>query len=72
MAYSPRMSPRSLCRLRRIAWAIDQPMTRTLDRIIDFVGSRIDPRRVCDACRDPSACNLCALTSPEDTQSDTE
>lgn len=68
MIYCPRISPRSLCRLRRIAWAVNRPMTRTLDRLIDAVCRRIDAQKVCTACRDQSTCDLCALKAPVDAE----
>ena len=61
MTYCPQISPRSMCRLRRIAWAIDQPMTVTLDRIIELVCHRINAQSVCNACLDNSVCDLCQL-----------
>lgn len=68
MIYCPRISPRSLCRLRRIAWAVNRPMTKTLDRLIDAACRRINAHSVCNACRDPSTCELCALKPPADAE----
>ncbi len=61
MSYCPKLSSRSLHRLRRIAWAVDRPMTKTLDRIIELVCSRINAQSVCNACLDANDCKLCGL-----------
>jgi hypothetical protein len=59
--YTPRISTASLCRLRRLSWYAGRPMTKTLDRVIELVCSRIDPQPVCDTCRDRTKCDLCGL-----------
>jgi hypothetical protein len=59
--YTPRLSAASLCRLRRLAWAVGSPMTKTLDRLIELVCSRINAQAVCNACRDGSQCDICGL-----------
>lgn len=62
--YTPKMSAASLCRLRRLSWFAGRPMTKTLDRLIELVCRRIDPRPVCDACRDRTKCDICGLADP--------
>jgi hypothetical protein len=62
--YTPRLSAASLCRLRRLAWFAQRPMAQTLDRLIELVCRRIDPRPVCDACRDRTKCDICGLADP--------
>ena len=64
--YAPRMSAASLCRLRRLAWFTGRPMTKTLDRLIELVCNQIDPKPVCDACRDRLKCDLGGLADPGD------
>ena len=59
--YTPRLSVESLCRLRRLAWAAGGPMTKTLDRLIELVCSRINAQAVCNACLDGSQCDICGL-----------
>ena len=61
MAYTPELSSYQSCTLRRIAWAIDLPMTKTLSEVIEYVGNIIDNKRVCAACKDKSRCMLCAF-----------
>jgi hypothetical protein len=62
--YTPRLSRASLCRLRRLAWFADRPMTKTLDRILELVCRQIDPHPVCDACRDRTKCDICGFAAP--------
>lgn len=59
--YVPKMSPTSLCRLRRIAWAVDRPMTKTLDRFVEYICRHINQQAVCNACLDSSQCETCGL-----------
>jgi hypothetical protein len=59
--YTPRISAVSLCRLRRLSWAAGSPMTKTLDRLIELVCSRINAQAVCNACLDGSKCDVCGL-----------
>jgi hypothetical protein len=63
--YTPKMSAASLCRLRRLAWLAQRPMTKTLDRVIELVCRDIDPRPVCDSCQDRTKCDLCGLVTPD-------
>lgn len=59
--YVPQISKTSLCRLRRIAWALDKPMTKTLDSFIEFICRHINQKAVCNACLDSSQCDACGL-----------
>jgi len=66
MAYTPELSRYQSCTLRRIAWAIDLPMTKTLSAVIEYVGNVIDNKRVCAACKDKSRCMTCAFNEKGD------
>jgi len=59
MAYTPELSPKHSATLRRIAWAMKMPMTKTLADILDYLGTTLDPEKVCSACRDKSRCPIC-------------
>jgi hypothetical protein len=59
--YVPKISKTSLCRLRRIAWAVDQPMTKTLDSFVEFISQHINQQAVCNACLDSSQCDTCGF-----------
>jgi hypothetical protein len=59
MAYTPELSQRHSCTLRRIAWARGQPMTKTINEVFELLGKIIDRKWICRACRDPSKCSVC-------------
>lgn len=59
MAYTPELSQEYSCTLRRIAWALEKPMTRAIEDVLDYVGKVIDKRQVCQSCRDKSKCSGC-------------
>ena len=61
MAYTPELNNFYSTTLRRIAWAIDEPMTETIRRVIDHVVGQVNHRLVCEKCRDNSRCELCAF-----------
>ena len=65
MAYTPELSNYQSCTLRRIAWAIDLPMTKAMSEVIEYVGNVIDSKRVCAACKDKSRCMTCAFNEKE-------
>jgi len=59
MAYTPELSKRNSCTLRRIAWARGMPMTKTLNDLFELLGKIIDRKWVCKSCRDPTKCCTC-------------
>ena len=59
MAYTPELSMEASCTLRRIAWALDTPMTKAMEHIFDYVPGILDPKKVCDKCRDKTKCETC-------------
>jgi hypothetical protein len=59
MAYTPELSQRHSCTLRRIAWALNKPMTIAIEDVFEYVGLIIDRYRVCQACRDKTKCSDC-------------
>ena len=59
MAYTPELSEKNSCTLRRIAWALGMPMTKTMEAVFEHVVKIVDRRKVCDSCRDPSRCGGC-------------
>ena len=61
MAYTPELSDSYSRMLRRIAWALDMPMTKAIEAIFDYAVKVVDPKRVCESCRDPCRCNGCAF-----------
>lgn len=61
MAYTPELSQKDSGALRRIAWALGQPMTRALESIFEWIGQAVDAQRVCEFCRDKSFCLECVF-----------
>ncbi len=63
MAYTPELSYRSSCTLRRIAWALNTPMTKTLERIFEHLTEILDREKVCEGCRDKTRCDDCVFNN---------
>ena len=61
MAYTPELSLKSSCTLRRIAWALGIPMTQAIERVIEHLPRILDRDNVCSACRDPTKCLQCTF-----------
>jgi len=61
MAYTPELTRHHSATLRRIAWAMDVPMTKAIGEVFDYLGSNLDPKKVCSACRDKSKCHSCSF-----------
>jgi len=61
MAYTPELSDRHSCTLRRIAWALGVPMTQAIERVFDHIGDTLDSRKVCGKCRDHTRCQECVF-----------
>ena len=67
MAYTPEMSMEASCTLRRIAWAMEMPMTKTMERVFETLPQILDTRLICKSCRDKSKCSECAFNSHNQT-----
>jgi recombinational DNA repair protein RecR len=63
MAYTPTLSFRASCTLRRIAWALGIPMTKAIERVFDHMPQLLDRQKICDECRDNSRCDECAFNN---------
>ncbi len=61
MAYTPELSQHSSNTLRRIAWALDIPMTKAIERIFDHIPMIVDSNKICLKCQDKSKCNNCSF-----------
>ena len=59
MAYTPEMTMKSSRTLRRIAWALDMPMTKAIEKVFEYLPAILDREKVCQACRDRSKCSDC-------------
>ena len=65
MAYTPELSYQSSCTLRRIAWALNIPMTQALERVFDHMPAILDKKKVCLGCQDKSKCDDCAFNNSD-------
>ena len=61
MAYTPELSDKSSCTLRRIAWALGIPMTEAIERVFEHMPAILDKAKVCQGCRDRSRCRECSF-----------
>jgi hypothetical protein len=61
MAYTPELSQKHSCTLRRIAWALGMPMTKAIEKVFDHIGQTLDARKVCVMCRDNTRCADCVF-----------
>lgn len=66
MAYTPELSTQESGMLRRIAWAIGRPMTKTMNIIFERLPEIYDRQMVCNACRDKSKCPSCGFRNEEE------
>ena len=65
MAYTPELSDYHSGTLRRIAWALGKPMTKTLQTLFDSLDMIIEPGKVCEKCKDRSLCDACYFKTGE-------
>ena len=63
MAYTPELSQKSSCILRRIAWALNIPMTKAIERVFDHIAEIVDRDKVCENCRDRTKCDECSFSN---------
>ena len=63
MAYTPELSMKSSCTLRRISWALGVPMTKGIEYVFDYLPRILDREKVCEGCRDRSKCAECAFNT---------
>ena len=72
MAYTPELTMKSSCTLRRIAWALDMPMTKAMEKVFEHLPVILDSEKVCQACRDQSKCSNCGFNSAKQNQDEKE
>jgi len=64
MAYTPELSYSASCLLRRIAWALNIPMTHAIEKVFEHLPDILDRNKICQNCRDKSKCAECAFHHP--------
>jgi hypothetical protein len=62
MAYTPELSMESCQILRRIAWSLEKPMTKTMEIVVKNITMFIDHKKVCSKCKDNSICKECVFS----------
>ena len=62
MAYTPELTKTYSGTLRRIAWALNMPMTKAIKEVLNYVCTVIDKGRVCDSCRDKNFREQCPFS----------
>jgi hypothetical protein len=63
VAYTPELSFQSSCTLRRIAWALDVPMTQAMERVFEHLPRILDRKVICASCRDKTKCCKCSFST---------
>jgi len=67
MAYTPELSQMGSATLRRLAWYVGKPMTKSLEMLIELTATKmaeVRPREVCKRCKDDSICEWCPFRTP--------
>lgn len=59
MAYTPELSQVGSATLRRLAWHLGRPMTKTLEIVLQQTTTNLRNGQVCKSCRDKSICDSC-------------
>jgi hypothetical protein len=65
MAYTPELSKKESGALRRIAWALQVPMTKAMTEVFAHVARDIDNEKICMSCKDKSFCDQCPFNKNE-------
>ena len=66
--YSPQFSQLAAVSVRRLAWALNKPMPATVDFMVKLMPSFLTPSKVCQSCKDKSACQICIFSKPLNTE----
>jgi len=59
MAYTPELSYKNSCNLRRLAWFLGNPMTQTLEIVIEEYAKTKEAEQICRSCKDKTRCDEC-------------
>ena len=61
MAYTPELSQEGSATLRRLAWSLNKPMTKTLEIVVEEYSKSQKVEQVCLSCRDKTKCDSCVF-----------
>ena len=59
--YTPQFSDMASIAVRRLAWALNVNMVKTVDAIILLLPRLLDKSKVCTACKDNTKCKNCVF-----------
>jgi len=68
MAYTPELSQIGSATLRRLAWHLQKPMTKSLEMFIEMTAikmAEVRPGKVCSRCQDDSICRECPFSNDQ-------
>ena len=66
MVYSPQLTQIGSATLRRLAWHLGKPMTKSLEMLIELTAMKMAearPGEVCSKCKDNSICEVCPFSN---------
>jgi MoaA/NifB/PqqE/SkfB family radical SAM enzyme len=63
MVYTPRLDYLSSEMVRRLSWAFQLPMTKTIENIIKCYPLLIESSLVCNTCKERKICHKCIFSS---------
>nr|AGS51557.1 hypothetical protein [uncultured bacterium contig00004] len=61
--YTPQFSEMATVTVRRLAWALNIPMTKAVDIIFKELGIIFPSSEICPKCKDKSKCHACAFNN---------
>ena len=64
MAYTPEMNQAESGALRRIAWALEVPMTKAMRMVFKHLSEVLENKKVCSKCKDDTFCFQCVFKKP--------
>ena len=59
--YSPQLTEQTNIAFKRLAWALNLPMTKIPELMVKFMSVMVQSSKVCLSCRDKSQCQFCAF-----------
>ena len=69
--YTPQFSDMATVSVRRLAWALNKPMTHTVDIMVKLLPLVVDKSKVCLVCKDKTKCQGCCflnLAKPQELE----
>jgi hypothetical protein len=63
--YSPQFSEKASVSIRRLAWALNLSMPKTIDILVNEIAVIFSPSVVCPQCKDTSKCQICGFQQQE-------